>query len=410
MSLETTFDFDSHIERAGHDALALDALGTGAPAPEAPKEGWSALPMWIADMNFAAPPCITDAIAARLAHPTFGYYRPSNAYYQAICTWHREHKGASNLEPEAIGYHNGVLGGLMSTLSAFANPGDTVLVHSPTYIGFTNALTNAGYHLALSPLKRDEQGIWRMDLASMEELLATQHIHVAILCSPHNPTGRVWCKKELEAALALYQKYDCLVVSDEIWSDLTLPGVVHTPTQEVSEWARMHTVGLYAPSKTFNLAGLVGAYDVIYSPYLRDRVRSAASKSHYNTQNVLQMHALIGAYSEQGFAWLSELREVIKRNVDLVLQRLESDPAFAGVESTCPEGTYMLFWDCSGWCERTGKTLDWVLEQAWEHGVAIQDGRPFHGQCHARLNLALPAAELEEALDRLSTHVFVKVE
>lgn len=406
MSLQTTFDFDSHIERAGHDALAFDALGTGAPAPAAPTPGVTPLPMWIADMNFAAPPCITDAIAGRLAHPTFGYYRPSDAYYQAICTWHRNHKGTPHIEPAAIGYHNGVLGGLMSALSAFANPGDTVLVHSPTYIGFTNALTNAGYHLALSPLVRDDQGVWRMDLTHMEELLATQHIHVAILCSPHNPTGRVWCREELEAVMALYQKYDCLVVSDEIWSDLTLPGVTHIPTQETSEWARQNTIALYAPSKTFNLAGLVGAYDVIYNPYLRDRVRSAASKSHYNSQNVLQMHALIGAYSEQGYAWLSELRQVIQRNVDVALARLATDPAFAGVHSTSPEGTYMLFWDCSDWCERTGRSLDWVLEQAWASGVAFQDGRPFHGPCHVRVNLALPVAELQEALDRLSATVF----
>ena len=196
------------------------------------------------------------------------------------------------LTRDCIGYENGVLGGVVSALTSFANPGDPILVHSPTYIGFTKSLKNNGFEIVHSPLVRDEAGVWRMDYADMDRKLKEHHIHAAILCSPHNPCGRVWTPEELARAMEVYRANDCVVISDEIWSDILLNGHKHTPTQSVSEDARRRTIALYAPSKTFNLAGLVGSYHIIYDEYLRDRVRAKASKSHYNSMNVLSMHAL----------------------------------------------------------------------------------------------------------------------
>ena len=204
----------------------------------------------------------------------------------------------TGIEVDAIkaGYENGVLGGVVSALNIFCSRGDNVLLHSPTYIGFTYSLENNGYNIVHSPLVKDENNVWRMDFEDMEKKIVDNRVHAAVFCSPHNPCGRVWERWELERAMELYKKHDVMVVSDEIWSDIILGGHRHIPTQSVSEDARSRTVAVYAPSKTFNLAGLVGSYHIIYNPVLRDRVEKEASLSHYNSMNVLSMHALLGAY------------------------------------------------------------------------------------------------------------------
>ncbi len=397
------YDFTTIMDRHGQDAMAVDALGTLG-VPGAPKEGFDAIPMWVADMNFPVCPSIIEAISARLAQPHFGYFYDRPEYFDAIISWHEKRNGVSGLERKHIGYENGVLGGLVSTLQAFARPGDTVLVHSPTYIGFTSSIENAGYRIELSPLIRDEQGVWRMDYEDMALRLREHHIHVAVFCSPHNPLGRVWQREEIEKAMEVYAAHDCVVISDEIWSDIILPGHKHVPTQSVSEDARRRTVALYAPSKTFNLAGLVGSYHIIYDDYLRERVLSASSKAHYNEMNVLSMHALMGAYTSEGMQWVDELIEVLGDNVDWAYKHITEN--YKGIHVDKPEGTYMLFLDCSEWCAQNNTTLDDLLRAGWDVGVAWQDGRPFHGPCHIRVNLALPHARVQEAFGRLDRYVF----
>ena len=204
--------------------------------------------------------------------------------------------------------------------------------------------------------------------------------------------------------MALFAKHDVYVISDEIWSDIILGDHKHIPTQMVSEDARNRTVALYAPSKTFNLAGLVGSYHIIYNPWLRDRLNKEASLSHYNSCNVFSMYALIGAYKPEGYEWVDELCQVLTGNVDYACDYIREH--FEGVEVSKPQGTYMLFMDCTKWCEKNGKTLDELLQAGWDVGVVWQDGRAFHGPCHIRLNLALPFAKVQEAFDRLDKYVF----
>ena len=185
------YDFTTVLQRKGHDALAVDVVGKpGSPIPVAPKAGFDAIPMWVADMNFPVVPTVQEEMAKRLQHPTFGYFEPREEYYDSIIRWQRSHNGVTELRKEHIGYQNGVLGGVASALEVFCSRGDKILVHSPTYIGFTNTLTNNGYQIVHSPLVPDEQGVWRMDFEDMERLLRQEHIHAAVFCSPHNPTGR----------------------------------------------------------------------------------------------------------------------------------------------------------------------------------------------------------------------------
>ena len=399
------YDFTTILDRRGKDAIAVDNIGPTGWGPDGPKEGFDPIPMWVADMNFPVVPTIQKAMTDRIAHPTFGYFNPREEYYDAIIRWQETHNGVTGLLPEHIGYENGVLGGVVTALNILCSRGDKVLLHSPTYIGFTMSLKNNGYDIVHTPLIKDEQGVWRMDFADMEKKIVENQIHTAIFCSPHNPTGRVWERWEVEQAMELYRKHDVMVISDEIWSDILRPGVKHVPTQSVSEDAKLRTVALYAPSKTFNLAGLVGSYHIIYNKTLRERHRKESSLSHYNSMNVLSMHALIGAYQPEGYEWVEELKEVIAGNVDFACDFIEKN--LPGVTVSKPQGTYMLFIDCKDWLETHGKTIEQVLKAGWDVGVAWQDGRNFHGMTHLRLNLALPLSRVQEAFRRMQEYVFV---
>lgn len=397
------FDFTTIYDRRGKDAMAVDAVEKIPPFQ--PNEGFDAIPMWVADMNFATAPSVNAEIAKRIEHPLYGYYMTPDEYYDAIIRWHETRNGVTGLEKEHIGYENGVLGGLMSALNAVCARGDKVLVHAPTYIGFTGSIENAGYHIVTSDLKQDRYGIWRMDFFDMEMKIKKNDIRAVVFCSPHNPTGRVWEREELEQFMDMAQRLNVAVISDEIWSDLTLRGYKHIPLQSVSEDARNRTIALYAPSKTFNLAGLIGSYHIIYNEALHKRVKKEASTCHYNSMNVLSMHALIGAYSDEGAQWVDELREVLTANVKYACKFILKN--FKGVNVQQPEGTYMLFLDCEGYCKRSGRSLDEVKKAGYEVGVIWQDGRPFHGPHHIRMNLALPTARVEEAMQRLKDYVFV---
>ena len=397
------YNFTDIIERNGKDAIAAEKIPYAADVQV--KEGFSRIPMWVADMNFATAPSIPQKVAERLEHPLYGYFEPRQEYYDAIIRWQQERHGVQGLTKECIGYENGVLGGVVSALNVFCSRGDKVLLHSPTYVGFTGSLGNNGYDMVLSPLHRDEKGVWRMDFADMEKKLKEQSIHAAVFCSPHNPCGRVWERWELEEAMALFKKYDVKVVSDEIWSDIILNGNTHIPTQSISEDARMRTAALYAPSKTFNLAGLIGSYHIIYNPWIRDRVLKESSLCHYNSMNVLSMYALLGAYSDEGAEWADELCQVLSGNVAYACDYIAEH--FPGVSVAKPQGTYMLLLDCSDWCSQHGKTIDDVQRAGVEAGVIWQDGRAFHSPCGIRVNLALPKTLLEEAMDRLRKYVFV---
>lgn len=400
------FDFGNGLDRRGTGAEAIEGMGTNPNAPTLPKDGFSAIPMWIADMNFPTAPSVQESIIERTKHPAFGYFRISDEYYRSIIDWHHAHFDIDDLRPEYIGYENSVLGGLVTALCAFTSPGDAVLVHSPTYIGFTNSIRRAGRRIVLSPLVKDEGGTWRMDYEDMERKIAENHIHVVVHCSPHNPTGRAWTREEQLRAAEVFSKHECTVICDEIWADLTLKGARHIPYESVGEETRRHTVALYAPSKTFNIAGIVGAYHVIYDKRLRDRMDSQALMTHYNCMNVLSMQALMGAYCETGDDWLRQLREALTENVRYAHECFMHN--FSGFDVAMPEATYMLFIDCSHWCAEHGVTLDQLEAALWDVGVGVQDGRMFNGACHLRMNVALPKVHLEEALDRMEKFVVNK--
>ncbi len=397
------YDFTTIMNRGGRNTLAVDgyeAMLEGCLV----KEGVAPIPMWVADMSFATVPTVPQAIVERVNHPEYGYFIEPDEYFEAIIRWQETRNGMEGLTKECIAYENGVLGGVISALNVLCSKGEKVLLHSPTYIGFTMSLENNGYDIIHSPLVKDEAGIYRMDFEDMEKKIVENNIHATVFCSPHNPTGRVWERWELEKAMELFKKHDVMVVCDEIWSDIILEGYKHIPLQSISEDARMRVIAEYAPSKTFNLAGLVGSYHIIYNKYLRDRVRKEASLSHYNNMNLLSMHALLGAYEPEGYEWVDELCKVITKNVDDTYSFFVDK--FEGIAVSKPQGTYMIFPDFTEWCKAHGKTIDDVFKAGVYEGVIWQRGDMFHGKNCIRMNLALPHSLLMEALERIEVALY----
>lgn len=186
------YDFTSILDRRGMDAIAVDGIGhkIWGNEPAAPKEGFDAIPMWVADMNFATCPAVPAAVIQRTKHPLYGYFQPRDEYYQSIINWQTKRNGFTGIKRDYIGYENGVHGCVTSAIQTLSAPGDRILLHSPTYVGFRADVEGLGRTSVYSPLKRDENGVWRMDYEDMDRKLKKYHIHLAIFCSPHNPTGR----------------------------------------------------------------------------------------------------------------------------------------------------------------------------------------------------------------------------
>ena len=385
------YDFDEIIPRRGTNSVKWD-LATDE----------RVLPMWVADMDFRAAPPVLDALERRLRHGVFGYTKVPDAYFEAVKGWFGKRHGF-RIENEWILPTTGVIPALSVILKALTEPGDKVILQTPVYNCFFAVLERTGRQPLANPLI-DEGGAYRMDFEDLERKAADPQAKLIFLCNPHNPGGRVWSPEELRRVAEICTANGTLVVSDEIHADLTLPGRRHTVFATVSEQARMNSVTYMAPSKTFNLAGLVGSYHIIYNPMLRDRIVAKGSKSHYNEMNVLSMHALIGAYKPEGHEWLDELKEVLTGNVDYAYDYITKH--FQGVSLAKPEGTYMLLLDCEQWCKAHGLTLAELEKRGWDVGVDWQDGSMFQAPYSIRVNLALPLSRIKEAMRRLDQYVF----
>lgn len=394
------FNWTDIIDRSGTNAVAIDVK----PIEQECKDCFEPISFWIADMNFATAPSITEAIKKRSDHPLYGYFVLPDEYFQSIIEWQKRENGVEGLEAKHIGYENGVLGGVVTALNVLGSKGDNVLVHSPSYNGFIKVLKNNGYNMVFSDLYLDDEGVWRMDYEDMDRKIKENNIHVAVFCSPHNPTGRVWEKEEIEKAYEVFKANDVYVISDEIWSDIILYDNKHIPCQSINDDARQRTIALYSPSKTFNLGGLAGSYHIIYNKYLKDRVEKEGSLSSYNSANVLSVAALLGGYSDEGARWAKELNQVLGENIDYAYNYIKDK--FEGVDVSKAEGTYLLYLDMTRWLEKNNKTIEELLKRGVEYGVIWHDGKVFNGVNTTRLNFALPKAKVEEAFERLDKYVF----
>ena len=389
------YDFTSLMDRHGKDAIAVDGVG-GPGAPGAPKAGFDVIPMWVADMNFPTCPTIQQAIIARAQHPAFGYFDPTPEYYDSIIRWQGTRNGVQGLAKEHIGYENGVLGGVISALNCVCSRGDKVLLHSPTYIGFTHCLENNGYQIIHSPLVKDEANVWRMDFADMERRLKEEHIHAAILCNPHNPSGRVFTKEELTAMGDICVKHGVTVVSDEIHNDFVFRGE-HTVFASIKKEFEDICVVCTSPSKTFNLASMMISNIFVPNKELRQKFQHQVDAAGISQLGVLGLVATQTAY-EKGDEWYESMLKYVWENIAYVKKYVKDN--MPGVNVIDGEGTYLLWLDFRG----TGIDADELDRRIiYDAKLWLDSGKIFGktGTGFQRINVAAPRKTIEECMERI---------
>ena len=387
-----TFDFDKVIDRRGTNCLKYDfAVERGR------KE--DILPLWVADMDFQTAPGIQERLRAAVDHGIFGYSDGKADYFAAVSSWYREKFGWETKEEWLI-KTPGVVFALAAAVRAFTEKGDRVLIQQPVYYPFSEVIRDNGRVLINSPLKQ-VNGRYEMDFEDMERKITENQVKLFLLCSPHNPVGRVWTEEELKKAGELCVKHGVLVVSDEIHSDFTYPGVAHHVFAGLSpEFARI-SVTCTAPSKTFNIAGLQVSNIFIPDPELRARFQKAVDAAGYSQVNLLGLLACQAAY-ETGEEWLSAVKEYIYGNLCFLREYLKENlPEIRLVE---PEGTYLVWLDFGALGLTEEQRQELIEEKA---GLWLDSGAMFgpDGEGFERVNIACPRETLQKALDQLAAAV-----
>ncbi|WP_458862689.1 MalY/PatB family protein [Acidaminobacterium chupaoyuni] len=383
------YEFEKMPERRGTSCVKWDM------ADEA-YHGKDLLPMWIADMDLEVAPAIVDALAKRVQHKVFGYDFLGDDYYEAVISWMKR-RHHYEIDKDSIVFTAGIVCALHMAVLAATQPGDEVLISTPVYGPFFGAIKDEGRTIVDAPLK-EENGYYSMDFEAMEKAV-TPKTKAFLLCSPHNPVGRVWKREELEQIDAFCRKHGITVISDEIHNDLVLSGE-HIVYGRVSEYAKQHCIICTAPSKTFNLAGIQASNILIANPELREKFKAQVNKNHMSA-NVFAGPAVKAAYNESE-AWLEELLELLRGNcryfVNEVAEKLPE------LKVAMPEGTYLLWLDCRGLGMSEEELGNWFAQEC---GIAANVGSWFgeNGTCFRRLNMACPRALVEDCFHRIEKAV-----
>ena len=382
-----TFDFDTPIDRANSHSVKYDLRRLKFGREDV-------MPLWVADMDFAAPECVREALAARLEHPIFGYTLTPKSAQEAIAEWQWRRHGW-RVETDWILTLPGVVPSLGMCVQAYAGLGEGVLVQPPVYNPLFEAVERNGRRVVANPLLWQD-GVHRMDFEQMEAAI-TPDTRLLLLCSPHNPGGRVWRRDELEQLGDICQRHDLIIISDEIHADLAYPGAKHLPIAALTPELAARTVTLNSPGKTFNIAGLNTAYAIAPNPELHRRLHAAAQTLHLEGVNLFGPIALEAAYRD-GEPWLAALMDYLKDNAELACRFIQNHLPQIGC--AMPESTFLLWLDC-----RDLGLDDATLKQRLvDAGLGLSPGIQFgpEGSGFMRMNFALPRASLRQALERLT--------
>ena len=353
-----------------------------------------AIPMWVADMDFESPPAVIDALRRRVEHGVFGYPLVPPSLFEAAIGWMRRRHGWA-IETSWISMMPGIVAALNYAVRAFTRPGDPVLIQTPVYHPFYYAIENNGRRVVRNPL-RSGGGRYTMDLDDLRSKIDAPG-RMLIVCSPHNPVGRVWAREELEALGRIAVERDLIVIADEIHHDLVFRGHRHHVFAALAPELAQQTVTCIAPSKTFNIAGLTTAAVVAANPDLLKKLEEEAERSGFDLGNALGLVAFEAAY-RHGEDWLDALLPYLEGNVDLI-ERFVAD-RLPEIRFIRPEGTYLALLDCRGLHLEPGTLNDFFLKQC---RVYFSDGAMFGAELEGfiRINFGCPRSVLLEALERI---------
>ena len=358
--------------------------------------GENELPMWVADMDFPTAPCVRRAIEKRAAHGVFGYSCLPEAWYDAYRNWWGTHHGLEIGRDELI-FVTGVIPAISTAVRKFTTPAEKIVIQTPVYNHFFSSIINNGRRVLESPLAY-ENGEYRMDFDDLEEKLSDPLATMMILCNPQNPVGKTWSREELARVGALCRKHHVLVFSDEIHCDLTAPGCGYVPFASVDETCRMNSITAIAPTKTFNIAGINSAAVMVPEEGLRQRMNRALNTDEVAEPNAFAADATVAAFSQEGWEWLTALREYIEENKKTVYAFLEKE--LPEVYALPQNATYLMWLDMSRYTEDAGALQRFIREKT---GLYVTDGSIYggNGNRFLRLNTACPRSLLEDGLNRL---------
>ncbi len=352
-------------------------------------------PMWVADMDIATPECVIHAVQERLLHhPILGYEIMSDSAYEAQIGWMREHHGFE-IKREWLSYFPSVVASIGCAIRALSEEGDEVIVMDPVYPPFYSMVRDNNRHLILHPLKQDDEGIYRFDINALASQI-TPKTKLLLLCSPHNPIGRVWSRDELNALGALCLEHNIRIISDEIHSDIVFEPHRHLPIAALSEELLENTITLLGPGKTFNMAGFSISTVCIPSETLREAYDKERHRVHFGDGAVLSHVAFEAAYTA-GKSWHTKLVEHLSANIKIIETWCEAHPR---IKFRPPEATYLAWLDCKSLGLGDRELREFFVCKA---GLGLSPGLSFgkEGSGFMRLNFAVPAFVLTEALDRL---------
>ena len=382
------FDFDTVVNRKNTNAIKYD-LAKKRGKPE------DAVSLWIADMDFPTAPCIQKAVAEKAAHGIWGYSRPDNRYYDALKKWYKERHNFE-VQNEWVVNTPGVCFALATAVKAFTKEGESVLIQKPVYYPFFNIINSLQRKVVNSSLIL-RNNHYEIDFDDFERKIVQENVKMFILCSPHNPGGRVWTKQELQKISEICLAHNVLVVSDEIHSDITFGSNVHTVYGSLSEQALKNSIICTAPSKSFNLAGLQFSNIFIADEKLRKEFSEELEKTGYDEPSVFGIVAATAAYSE-GADWFDSVKSYIWENILFAKKYIEENAS--QIKVLVPEGTYLLWLDFSKTGLSDSEINDRILNKA---KVWLDSGSMFgkEGEKFQRINCATPRIILEDALKRI---------
>ena len=382
------YDFDTVTDRKNTNAIKYD-LAKKRGKPE------DAVSLWVADMDFPTAPCIQKAVAEKAAHGIWGYSRPDNRYYDALKKWYKERHNFE-VQNEWVVNTPGVCFALATAVKAFTNEGESVLIQKPVYYPFFNIINSLQRKVVNSSLIL-KNNHYEIDFDDFERKIVQENVKMFILCSPHNPGGRVWTKQELQKISEICLAHNVLVVSDEIHSDITFGSNVHTVYGSLSEQALKNSIICTAPSKSFNLAGLQFSNIFIADEKLRKAFSEELDKTGYDEPSVFGIVAATAAYSK-GADWFDSVKSYIWENILFAKNYIEENAS--QIKVLVPEGTYLLWLDFSETGLSDSEINDRVLNKA---KVWLDSGSMFgkEGEKFQRINCATPRIILEDALKRI---------
>jgi cystathionine beta-lyase len=386
------YDFDTVINRLPTSSLKWSYLKRISGMEDI-------LPLWIADMDFASPPEIVEAMKERVAHPLYGYTLGSDGYYDELIKWMERRHGWSGIQRDWICYAPGVVSGFNFAIQAYSHPGDKIVIQPPVYYVMKIAISNNGRQMVENPLKL-VKGRYVMDYEDLEKKIDGR-TKMIILCSPHNPVGRVWKRSELEQLVEVCERKDIIIVSDEIHMDLVLGKTNHTCISTISEEAMQRTVTLLAPSKTFNLAGLANSNAIIPNKKLRGAFSNVAESHGVHFPNIFGMVAQEAAYAK-GEAWLGELLVYLRGNLKYLEEFIKEK--IPGLKVYPLEGTFLAWVDCSSLGMDDAALKEFMMKKAklwFDEGTMFGSG----GSMFMRINIGCPRSILKQALERLEKAV-----